>query len=490
MHEIRDLELLLRANHPIIAMETAEELRAVELVTRLGVTLATPVFRWTVTDGLRRVDIETPGQRFNADPRDVLGHIRASRQSGLYLLLDLHPYFDEPVHVRLLKDVALAHAARRQTLVLISHRLSIPAELRPFAVEFELSLPNDQGLADIVRDEASAWASENPGRRVRTNPEIFRELVRNLRGLSVAESRRLARRVIFDDGAITESDLPEVMRTKYELLNRQGVLAFEYDTADFGDVAGLRHMKRWLEQRRGAFVGTGAGGGLDAPKGMLLLGVQGSGKSLAARAVAGVWSVPLLRLDFGSLYNKFHGETERNLRESLSTAETMSPCVLWIDEIEKGIGTDAHDGGTSRRLLATLLTWLAENRKPVFLVATANDISGLPPELIRKGRVDEIFFVDLPDHQCRIDVFSIHLRKRDLDPSKFDLDRLAQATSGFSGAEIEQLVVSGLYSAAEEGLSDRILLDETRRTRPLSTVMAERIAQLREWAADRTVPAG
>ena len=229
---------------------------------------------------------------------------------------------------------------------------------------------------------------------------------------------------------------------------------------------------------------------LDTPKGVMLLGVQGCGKSLAAKAVAGTWGVPLLRLDFGTLYNKFHGETERNLRESLKTAEAMAPCVLWIDEIEKGVGTSNTDGGTSHRVLGTLLTWMSEKKTAVFLVATANDIESLPPELVRKGRLDEIFFVDLPTDEVRASIFAIHLKNRDLDPKSYDVLQLSEATNGFSGAEIEQAVVSAYYSAHAQnvGLAMAHILNEIKQTRPLSIVMAEKIAYLKNWAADRTVP--
>jgi SpoVK/Ycf46/Vps4 family AAA+-type ATPase len=474
----------------IVVIQTHEEPRAMALLTRLGIGMASAVFRWTVTEGLGRVDIETPPQRFNRAPEEVLGHIRSSRQSGLYVLLDFHPWLDDPVNVRMLKDIALRHGETGQTLVLLSHELKLPPELGHFAAQFELRLPDENRLSDIVREQASRWAEGHPGRRVRTDETTFRELVRNLGGLTEDDARRLAHRVIFNDGAITEHDMPEVMQTKFRLLNREGVLSFEYDTASFSEVGGLSGLKGWLDQRRKPFLEAGEGAPLEPPKGVMLLGVQGGGKSLAARAVAGVWGVPLLRLDFGALYNKFHGETERNLRESLKSAQVMAPCVLWIDEIEKGIGGDAHDGGTSKRVLGTLLTWMAENRSRVFIVATANDISALPPELIRKGRMDEIFFVDLPDHVTRMEIFGIHLAKRDHEPTGFDLDRLASRSDGFSGSEIEQAVVSALYALDGGPLSERHLTEELKRTRPLSVVMAERIHRLRAWAAERTVSAG
>ena len=282
-----------------------------------------------------------------------------------------------------------------------------------------------------------------------------------------------------------------MQKAKYELLGQDGVLSFEYETASFNQVGGLAALKQWLSIRREAFLADESELTLDRPKGILLVGIQGSGKSLAAKAVAGVWHVPLLRLDFGTLYNKFFGETEKNIRKALELAEVMAPCVLWVDEIEKGISTGDSDSGTSQRVLATLLTWMAENRNPVFIVATANDIKSLPPELIRKGRLDEIFFVDLPAPSTRAEIYRIHLEKRESDPAAFDLMELADRSVGFSGAEIEQVVVSGLYRsmAQKQALSQTMLLEEITQTRPLSVVMADEISQLQAWAKDRTVPA-
>ena len=286
-------------------------------------------------------------------------------------------------------------------------------------------------------------------------------------------------------------DLPELSRLKFDLLNRDGVLHFEYETAAFADVAGLTRLKRWVEQRRAIFLGENKVEGLDPPKGLLLLGVQGCGKSLAAKAIAGSFGVPLVRLDFGALYNKFHGETERNLRESLKNAEALAPCVLWCDEIEKGLATSDSDDGVSRRVLGALLTWMAERKHPVFLVATANDVSRLPPELLRKGRFDEIFFIDLPAADARHAIFRVHFDKRKLDHNDVDLDALVAASEGFSGAEIEQGIVAALYAAHADGvpLQQRHLVSELKATRPLSVLMAEPVQQLREWAKTRTVSA-
>jgi SpoVK/Ycf46/Vps4 family AAA+-type ATPase len=312
--------------------------------------------------------------------------------------------------------------------------------------------------------------------------------VRNLAGLTATDARRLARKAV-EDGVISESDIPEVLKAKYELLGGDSLLSFEYDTAKFSDVGGMQRLRHWLEMRKNFFLGDDIA--LDPPRGMLLLGVQGCGKSLAAKAAAGIFGAPLLRLDFGVLYNKYYGETERNLRKALETAEIMAPCVLWMDEIEKGVAVSAadDDGGVSRRILGALLTWMAEKRKPVFLVATANDIMRLPPELIRKGRFDEIFFVDLPSPPNREEILRIHLVKRRLNPSQFDTPALAAATEGFSGSEIEQAIVSATYTARAEGrdVAQEDLITEIKQTRPLSVVMAENVTALREWASSRTV---
>ena len=281
-------------------------------------------------------------------------------------------------------------------------------------------------------------------------------------------------------------------KLKFELLNRSGHLHYEYDTARFNEVAGakrLKRLKRWIAQRREVFVTGKAPPGLDAPKGMLLLGVQGCGKSMLAKATAAGFGVPLLRLDFGTLYNKYHGETEGNLRQALTSAEQLAPCVLWIDEVEKGLASNGEDGGVSRRVLGYLLTWMAERKAPVFIVATANQVHELPAELLRKGRFDEIFFVDLPTPDIRVELLRLHLGKRGLDTKAFALPALAAAADGFSGAEIEQTVVAGLYAAHAERkpLDTDLLMAEIRNTRPLSVLMAEQVQALRDWARGRTV---
>jgi hypothetical protein len=491
MNDRRDLELVLDSGTPLVVIETTDETRVLDLLKEIAVARPAstyrPLFRWSITDGLQRLDLELEPQRHNAQPEDVLGHIRAVAKAGVYALLDFHPFLNEPINVRLLKDVALA--GNGITVLLLGHRIEIPHELAGFAARFALRLPGPDERRAIVARCAAEYAEDNR-RQAKVDPAAVALLVQNLSGLTHADTERLARNAIRDDGAITVSDVAAVMKAKYQLLNRGGTLSFEYDTARLSDLAGFRNLKHWLKQRASAF-GPTPPTGLDPPKGILLLGVQGCGKSLAAKATAGAFGVPLLRLDFGALYNKYHGETERNLRESLKTAEVLSPCVLWLDEIEKGLATGNDDSGTARRVLGGLLTWMAERKAQVFLVATANDVSELPPELIRKGRFDEIFFVDLPPPPSRAEIFTLHLRKRGLAPERMRLADLVTLTDGFSGAEIEQAIVSSLYAAhaATQTLDHDHLMTELRKTRPLSIVMAERVMALRDWASDRTVPA-
>ena len=494
MTDRRDLELVLQSGVAIVAIETTDEERFLGLLKEVALASPSaqyrPLFRWTVTDGLQRLDLALEPQRHNAAPTDVLRHIRATQKPGLYALLDFHPFLADPVNVRLLKDIALDAPRTRVCVLLISHELGLPAELKGMSAQFAMRLPDGAGRRAIIRRLIDDYREEHPRRALAVDEKALELLVQNLGGLTHADVERLARNVIFDDGALREEDLPAAMRAKYDLLNRGGVLSYEYDTAKFSDVAGFRNVKTWLTQRRTAFSPSRPAG-LDVPKGILLIGVQGCGKSLAAKAAASILGAPLLRLDFGALYNKYHGETERNLRESLHTAELMSPCVLWLDEIEKGIAGGNDETGTSRRVLGTLLTWMAERKAPVLLVATANAVGELPPELIRKGRFDEIFFVDLPQAPQRAEILAIHLRKRGLDPAQFELPAIVAATDGFSGAELEQSVVSALYAAHALGQQATAthLVRECRRTRPLSVLMHERVAALREWARDRTVTA-
>ncbi|MCP3871153.1 MAG: AAA family ATPase [Gammaproteobacteria bacterium] len=488
MQDLHDFELVLISRNPILVIESLEEPRVVQLLTRLAMRLNHPMFQWSVSEGLKRLGLDFDAQKHNAEPDDVLKHIKAVSQPGFYLLLDFHPYLQDPLHIRLIKEIAQGYETVPRTLIFLSYDFPTPPEIRHLTVRFSLQLPDRAGIKRLINEEAERWQGRSR-RPVSADSRAVEQLADNLTGVTATDARRLIRSAIEDDGAIRQEDLPRIMRAKYELINQDGIISFEYDTAKFSDVAGLRQLKKWLKHRRKAFSGGIAS--LDRPKGIMLLGVQGGGKSLAAKAVAGSFGVPLLRLDFATLYNKFIGETEKNLQRALDLAETMAPCVLWMDEIEKGISLDSNDDGVSRRILGTLLTWMAEHKASIFIIATSNNIEQLPPELVRKGRLDEIFFVDLPDRQSRLEIFKIHLRVRNLAPSGFDLESLSHTSEGFTGAEIEQSIVSALYAAQaqDETLNTGHLQDELERTSPLSVVMGEKIAYLRNWAADRAVPA-
>jgi SpoVK/Ycf46/Vps4 family AAA+-type ATPase len=367
--------------------------------------------------------------------------------------------------------------------------VTLPEELEQFAARLRLALPTANERLMIVTRVAREWNTANPGKPLTLDRAVITKLVDNLGGLTASDAERLVRHAIFDDGALTMDDISNVLAAKYELLNRAGTLSYEPATAKFADVGGMQNLRHWLTSRKPAFDGTAPK--LDPPKGVLLLGVQGCGKSLAARAAAGIFGVPLVRLDFGTLYTKWQGEAEKNLRESLHSAEGLSPCVLWVDEIEKALAEGDGDNGVSRRVLGTFLTWLAEQRSRIFVVATANDVSALPPELIRKGRFDEIFFVDLPSKTARAEIIAIHVRKRSLALTPQDIVTLANHCENFSGAEIEQAIVAALYTAhaSNQAVTAALIAHEMQSTRPLAVVMAEKVAALRAWAGSRTVSA-
>ncbi|GAA4347228.1 AAA family ATPase [Kangiella taiwanensis] len=493
--EQNDLHILIRSKNPILIIETHEENRAMQLINQVAFNMNKPVFGWHLTEGLRRLEVK--GDHFaplkdtqTAD--DCLSHIKRMEREGLYVLFDMHPFIsaEHPQNIRLLRDIALSYPQHKQTIILISHKLELPDELKRLARSFSLKLPDDEELESIIRKEAARWGVKNPDKRVRMDKSLLSRLVKNLRGLTWADAEQMVRNLIYDDGVISKDEVEEVNQARYKLLDLDGAVHYEYETAHFAEVGGMANLKKWLQLRQKVFL-SDKEIGLDIPKGILLMGVQGSGKSLAAKAVAGMWEIPLLRLDFGALYNKWHGESEKNLREALKMSQTMSPCVLWLDEIEKGLSTSDSDGGTSKRMLGTLLTFMQENDSPVFFVATANDISALPPELIRKGRFDELFFVDLPEPMARQEIFRIHLEKRNQSGVNFDLVLLSEKTDGFSGAEIEQAVVASLYAAhyQDSTLTTEMILDEISQTKPLSVVMAEKISALRAWADERAVKA-
>ena len=490
MSELDDLTTLVRAATPLLVIETVDEQRVIECFRHVISQALHPLWRWTLTDGLNRLDFAQSEQDVAPDATATLHAIRAHDPRGIYLMFDFHGLLGYAMSLRQLREIVQRHRSAAHTIVLVGARIELPEELEALALRVPLSLPDIKELAGILRGEAAGWQREQ-GRRIEVDNEAARTIVRNLLGLSAPDARRIVRKLIYADGALGPNDLPVLMQSKFDLLNGSGLLHFEYATASFADIAGVSRVREWVQRRRAVFLDPSATPMLDPPRGVLLLGVQGCGKSLAAKAIAGGFGVPLVRLDFGTLYNKYQGETEKNLREALASTELLAPCVLWIDEIEKGLAGGGDDGGVSRRVLGYLLTWMAERKAKVFTVATANAVNELPAELLRKGRFDEIFFVDLPRESVRAEIFALHLARRKLDPANFDLAALASASDGFSGAEIEQTIVSALYDAASTGAApdQSSLLNALSQTRPLSVLMREQVAALRAWAQGRCVAA-
>ncbi|NND64631.1 MAG: AAA family ATPase [Gammaproteobacteria bacterium] len=498
MSNQKDLAAILRSRVPLVAVNTSDETHFLETLTQLNVSRpeALPMFMWTITDGLRRADIDFFGKPVKADPAGVLNIIRQTEQAGQYILLDFHPYLEDPKIVRALKDIA-TNKQRAHHVMLVSHALEVPPELESYTAIFDLKPPDRDQRKKIIAAIAREWQSENSGMNVRADRRAIEMLVDNIGGLNSKEAERLARNAIFDDGVICQNDVATVMEKKYQLLNQQGLLAYEYETISTNDIGGMARFKDWLSKRAPVFQQSATNGedkaALDPPRGVLLIGVQGCGKSTAAKLAASVFGVPLLRLDFSALYNKYYGESERNLRESLSAAELMSPCVVWIDELEKGLSVGQDESGTSHRVLGHFLTWLSEKNnkagRRTFVVATANNIMALPPELVRKGRFDEIFFVDLPNAKVRRVIFEIHLARRGHQIENFDLPKLVKASEGFSGAEIEQAIVAAMYTryGSEQPLNTDDVVKEITQTRPLSVVMDQQVQALRDWASARTV---
>ncbi len=490
---LHDLRLLIVSRHPIVAIETSEEARALGWIKSAADRLSRECFAWNLVTGLRVAASNGVAFPRTTKPVEVLTYISAQDWPAVFVLHDLCVHFKDATLQRLARNFAEIAPARHQTMMLIDTDTDVPSTLSRLVVPFELSLPTENELAIILRDTFKEHARYYKVRSQLTRDQVG-QLVRMLLGLTANEAKLAVSRVILDDNCLDAGDIPRLLAIKREMIHKGGLLEYIEPGLTLDSIAGLENLKKWVSKRAGALTPKARSFGLEPPKGILLLGVQGCGKSAACKAVAAAWGLPLLKLDPGCLYNKFVGESDRNLRQAIKQAESMAPVVLWVDEIEKAFasaGAELADGGLSRRMFGTLLNWLQEHTAPVFCAATANDIASLPPELMRKGRFDEIFFVDLPSLAARRQIFAIHLRKRNRELAQFDLAALAEASEGFSGAEIEQAIIAALYAAfgANRDLTQTDLLGELRETRPLSVTMAERVAALRAWAADRCVPA-
>jgi ATPase family protein associated with various cellular activities (AAA)/AAA+ lid domain-containing protein len=488
---LKDLRLLIQSRYPLLYVESYDEERLEQRLVRVCRELRIPFFTWSVSQGLHGEDTYSLDE--TRQPVKLLEQIRAQRGPALYLLRDFHPYLSEPALVRALREVA-QESGHLVTLVLCSPAIELPMELRKLAARYRLQLPTPEELRECVLE---TFKRLKHGRTLRFGLDQAQlgQLVHSLSGMTLSEARRLVTSCLLDDGALDAADLPKAMDAKMEELEESSVLeliGFDRESAPLG---GLWRLKEWLHRFRAGFSERARELGLRPPRGVLLVGVQGCGKSLAAKEIARDWGVPLARLDPSRLFDKYIGESERNLRNALETAEALAPIVLWIDEIEKVFasgGSSEADAGLGRRLFGSFLTWMQERKGAVFVVATANDLTSIPPELLRKGRFDEVFFIDLPDEAARREIFTIHLRLRQQKPESFDLETLAREAEGFSGAEIEQAVVSALYGMVAEGglaLTDDRLRAELQRTVPLVRSCREETDALRRTARERFVPA-
>lgn len=492
--QLRDLELLITAHYPLIYLETIEDERATAILNYLADCTALPLFHWVDGKGLARHGDADSKIYGTVSPQGCLDHIIGVSSESLYHLKGVSHLFDEPPIIARFKQIYQSLSENRSAVVVTGPAIDFPPELEPLFTVLALQPPSDEETFAFIRDLLQSLR-ERIAFDVRLSQADVQVLIRNLRGLTLLEVKKLLTRLIAEEGGLSAANLHRILDAKKEVIERTGVLEFFPLEQGPTLIAGLTALKEWLTKRTAIFSNPDAAKqfGLKPPKGILLVGVQGCGKSLCAKAVAGAWRLPLLRLDPSSLYNKYVGETEKNLKKAISAAESLAPVVLWIDEIEKAFsqGGSDFDGGLSKRMFGSLLTWMQEKKNAVFVIATSNDITALPPELLRKGRFDEIFFVDLPDAAARAEILAIHLFNKGRDPAHFDLARLAAVSEGFSGAELEQAVVSALYSAfaVQHPLTTEMLATEIGATVPLSVTMAEKLNALRSWARTRTVAA-
>jgi AAA+ superfamily predicted ATPase len=501
---VESLAELLATKTPIVVIETHDERRVMALVGLVAQRNAREVWQWSASRGLRVAhnlklelsDLDS-GKHADAAATQELPQALAAAEklkgNTLVLFLDIHPYLSNPVIARGMKELALKAESKGVQLVFVGHDIRLPDELAPYASRFELEPMTLERVKALFNEEAQARRQRGgaAGTDLQGERSVLDSLLRHLVGLPEPAVRHIVR-LALGDGRINTADLARALAVKQETMGAAELLVFESKLPPLDQVAGMKALKRWLLLRREPFV-NGAASGLPPPRGVLLLGVQGAGKSLAAKAIAASWQVPLFRMDFGALFDKYQGESERKLREALRVADAMQPCVLWMDEVEKGLASGGGDGdtGAGKRMLGTLLTWMAERKSAVFLVATANDIEALPPELMRKGRFDEIFFVDLPDAATREAIFRIHLERHQIGVDPAGLAALAAASDGFAGAEIEAAVLAARYEAhaLAQTAGAAHVRAELARTKPLSVTRAEAITALRQWAAGRTVQA-
>ncbi|MEA2553595.1 MAG: hypothetical protein QOJ65_1771 [Fimbriimonadaceae bacterium] len=494
MDAAREIEVLIRAKYPIIYVVSWEERRVEQALANVCKSLNRTMYTWSITQGMRPPVPRTSGP---ARPTTLPGELEAlaliheAPEYTVFLLKDFHPYMRDNRVIRLLRDLAVRLRGKAQTILLLGPTLSLPTDLEKDVTVLDFPLPEAPEI-EATLDKVISAVKDNANVDSKLEPEKREQIVKSAQGLTLDEIESVFARSLVEK---KKFDTDVVLEEKKQIIRKSGLLEYYAADQSLKDVGGMGLLKEWLDKRTTSFTDKARDFGLPAPKGILLIGVQGCGKSLIAKSVSAHWNLPLLKLDVGRIFGSLVGQSEENIRRAIAVAESVAPCILWADELEKGFagvgGSGVSDGGTTARVFSTFLTWMQEKTSPVFLIATANEVHALPPEMLRKGRFDEIFFVDLPGDGEREQIFSIHLTKRKRDVKKFKLKELSKATDGFSGAEIEQIVVGALFVAFDAGreLQQKDLIAEAKAVVPLSVMMREEIDELRSWAQLRTRPA-
>ncbi len=489
-----EVETLIRARYPLIAVLSWEEERVMLNLNQIAGNLEKSLFEWSITRGLIRyrqaLSPKTEGKKGTKDPTVVLKEILDISEPAIVVLKDFHNFFKESAVKRGLRDLAQSLRFTYISVILLAPPFSVPAELEKDLTIIDFPLPSLQELEDLlsrieseVKDSGDFYISEGVEER--------KKILEAAQGLTLTEAENVFAKTLVKTGRLGPEEVPHVFSEKKQIVRKSGLLEYVDVKEKLEDIGGLENLKDWLLKRRLAFTEKAREYGIPSPKGILLMGVQGCGKSLSAKAVASLYRMPLLRLDMGAVFQSYVGESESHIRQALSLAENVSPCVLWIDEIDKGLsglkGAGSGDSGTTQRVFGTLVTWMQEKSSPVFVVATANNISILPPEIMRKGRFDEIFFVDLPEKETRRKIFEIHLKHYQPESVGLDLDPLIELSEGFSGAEIEAAVVASLFLALSEDREVEMgdIATSLKETYPLSSTMREEIQGIRDWATGR-----
>ena len=479
------IETLIRARYPLVYVVSFEETRVEAELLRVTQNRKKQIYKWSITNGLENPDGSFLGEF--KDPIKVLEYILQSDINGIFVMKDYHPYLNEPVVIRKLRDVAHSLKTSMKNVVFLSPVLKVPVELEKEISVVDYNLPGKEEIGQIVKS-ISESIGEADKLEISRNPMLLQKVVEAALGLTAEEAENVFAKSLVQTG---DFNLKIILSEKEQIIRKSGVLEYCHVNENMKGVGGLDDLKKWLNKRGKAFTPEARDFGLPEPRGVLLLGIPGCGKSLTAKAISSMWQLPLLKLDVGKVFSSLVGSSEENVRRAIQTAESIAPSILWLDEMEKGfsgLGSSGQtDGGTTARVFGTFLTWLQEKKTPVFVVATCNNVSQLPPELLRKGRFDEIFFVDLPSKEERKEIFRIHLEKRNRDSKGFNLEKLAEKSIGFSGSEIEEIIVSSLYDAFDDGKElDQAYIEKTIENMvPLSQTMEDQIKGTREWAKIR-----